>query len=45
MIMVSCHITHWNVKPGKAARVDQRNLRNEQVADVAELFLRSLSAR
>lgn len=42
MIMVSCHITHWNVKPGKAARVGQRNLRNEKVADVAELFLRSL---
>ena len=29
MIMVSCHIMHGNVKPGKAARVGQRNLRNE----------------
>ncbi len=29
MIMVSCHIAHGNAKPGKAARVGQRNLRNE----------------
>jgi hypothetical protein len=38
MIMVLSHITHGNVSPARLARAAQRNLRNEKVADVAELF-------